>query len=285
MFIIAGLENNKVKQLLHIENKFTGNDPQVLSLSVGQKHAGFAITSKSGLDVYQLAVCSTDNPIAIGWNEKEMKEFFAAYPMLNNIFYTVNLSYDFRESIFIPFSEYKQEDSGLLLNTMFGNRNNALVVAELITEWQLYNIYAIPKDIGDWLGDKFPTAQCRHQYSTGIKNINTADENGYLNIEFRKDDFTLIASKGNHLLLAQTFDYATPGDVIYALLKTCKQFSLSQELVQVVLTGLIDMQSNLYKELYQYFYTIRFREANWQAGNEFPAHFFTLLNDLALCAS
>ena len=285
MFIIARLENKKVKQLLHIENKFTGNDSQVLSLCVGQKHAGFAITSKSGLDLFQLAVCSADDPIGIGWNEKELTEFFAAYPMLNNIFYKVNLSYDFPESMFISSLEYKQKDSGLLLNTLYGNSANALVIAELIAEWQLYNIYAVPKNIGDWLGDKFPTAKCSHQYSLSIKNINTAADNGCLLIDFRKDDFTLIVSKGNQFLLAQTFDYATPGDVIYALLKTCQQFSLSQQLVQVKLTGLIDIQSNLYKELYKYFYMISFREANWQAGNEFPAHFFTLLNDLAICAS
>lgn len=285
MFIIARIENNKVKQLLHLENKYTGSGPQVLSLSIGQKQVAFSVTSKNGFDLYQLAVCNADDPIAIGWNEKEMTEFFATYPMLRNIFYKVIVSYNFPESIFIPSGEYKQEDSGLLLNTMFGNSNNALVIAELVPGWQLYNIYAVPRDIAKWLGDKFPTAQFSHQYSQNIKNINPADVDGCLHIDFRKDDFTLIASKGNQFLLAQTFDYAIPGDVIYALLKTCKQFSLSQELVQVVLTGLIDKQSNLYKELYQYFYTIRFRESNWQADNEFPAHFFTLLNDLALCAS
>ena len=285
MFIIAGLENNKVKQLLHIENKYTNNGQQVLSLSVGKKHAGFAITSQSGLDLYQLAVCSLDDSIAFGWNDKEMADFFAAFPILNNQFYKVKVSYDFPESILISSREYKQEESALLLNTLCGNTNNVLVVAELVSDWQLYNIYAVPKDISDWLGSKFPAAQFSHQFSLNIKNINSADENGCLQIDFRKDDFTLIASKGNQFLLAQTFDYATPGDVIYTLLKTCKQFSLSQEMVLIKLTGLIDIQSNLYKELYQYFYTIRFREANWQAGNEFPAHFFTLLNDLALCES
>ena len=274
-----------MKQLFHLENNTSEGGQQVLSLNLGQKHAGFAITSKSGLDLFQLAVCSADDPIAIGWNEKELMKFFAAYPTLNNTFYKVRVSYDFPESILISSREYKQEDSRLLLDTLYGNRGNALVIAELIPEWQLYNIYAVPKDISDWLGSKFTTAHCRHQYSLSIKNINTADDNGCLNIDFRKDDFTLIASKGNHFLLAQTFEYSTPGDVIYALLKICQQFSFLQQLVQVKLTGLIDIQSYLYKELYQYFYNVSFRDANWQAGNQFPAHFFTLLNDLAICAS
>lgn len=274
-----------MKQLFHIENNNSDGGQQVLSLSLGQKHGGFAITNKSGIELYQLAVCSTDDPIAIGWNEKELTEFFAAYPMLNNSFYQVQVVYDFPESILISSKEYKVEDTGLLLNTLCGNRGNVQVVAELIAEWQLYNIYAVPKEIQEWLSRKFSTAQFRHQYSLKIKNINTSDDSGTVTIDFRKDDFTLIASKGSQFLLAQTFDYTTPGDVVYSLLKTCQQFSLSQQLVQLKLSGLIDIQSSLYKELYQYFFIIGFREANWNAGNQYPAHFFTSLNDLATCAS
>jgi hypothetical protein len=52
------------------------------------------------------------------------------------------------------------------------------------------------------------------------------------------------------------------------------------------LSGLIDKQSALYKELYQYFINIEFSEAGWNmAGTEYPAHFFTSLNDLAQCVS
>ncbi len=279
-----------MKQLFHIENNNSDGGQQVLSLSLGQKHGGFAITNKSGIELYQLAVCSTDEPIlrhlrTIGWNEKELTEFFAAYPMLNNSFYQVQVVYDFPESILISSKEFKQADAGLLLNSLCGKRVNVQVVSELIADWQLYNIYAVPKETQEWLERRFSTAQYGHQYSLQIKNINNVDDNGTLAIDFRKDDFTLIASKGSHFLLAQTFEYLIPADVIYSLLKTCQQFSLSQQLVQLKLSGLIDIQSNLYKELYQYFFNVGFREATWNGGNQYPAHFFTSLNDLVRCAS
>jgi hypothetical protein len=92
-------------------------------------------------------------------------------------------------------------------------------------------------------------------------------------------------AKDSKLILAQSFPYSTPEDVVYYLLKACQQFSLSQKEVSVHLSGLIDKQSSLFKELYQYFIHPEFREAGWNSGSEFPAHFFTSLNDLAQCAS
>ena len=122
------------------------------------------------------------------------------------------------------------------------------------------------------------------ELSLGIKNIDSADA-GSLTVDFQKDNFTVIAAKGIHFLLAQTFEYVTPADVLYYLLKICQQFSLSQQELQLQLSGLIDKQSSMYNELYQYFINIEFRDANWKMINDYPAHFFTSLNDLARCES
>ena len=118
-----------------------------------------------------------------------------------------------------------------------------------------------------------------------MNNINSVSEGGSMLIDFRKDDFTMVVTKGSEFLFAQTFDYSTPADVLYYLLKTCQQFSLSQQGLQLQLSGLIDKQSSLCNELYQYFINVEFREANWNVSNKYPAHFFTSLNDLAKCAS
>ena len=87
------------------------------------------------------------------------------------------------------------------------------------------------------------------------------------------------------MLLAQTFQYKTPSDVVYYLIKACSQNSLSRKDVKVQLTGLIEKESFLYKELNQYFLNLEFRKAAWNSENEFPAHYFTSLNDLAKCVS
>jgi Protein of unknown function (DUF3822) len=85
-------------------------------------------------------------------------------------------------------------------------------------------------------------------------------------------------------LLAQTYSYTAPEDIVYYLLRIVQQFALSAEEVTVILSGLIDKESALYKELYQYFLQIELRSVSWNTG-DYPAHFFSSLNDLARCES
>jgi Protein of unknown function (DUF3822) len=278
--IIACNQNDLLKQLFHIQNGNPENVQQVLSLRLGEKHGSFSITNKQENELYELTYCSVEE-----WNENSLTDFFASYPSLQNSFYQVLVTYDFPESILTPSVFYKPEESQTLLNTMHGVLPGTQIISEQIAEWQLYNTYAVSAEVKGWVNKKFPAAQFRHQYSLGIKRINAAGNSGCLLVDFRRDDFTLLVANNSQLLLAQSFPYTTPEDVVYYLLKTCQQFSLSQKEVNLQLSGLIDKQSSLYNELYQYFINVEFREADWNAESKYPAHFFTSLNDLAKCAS
>jgi hypothetical protein len=278
--IIACNQNNLLKQLFHIKREGAENVQQVLSLRLGEKHGSFSITNKQGNELYELTYCSIEE-----WNENSLADLFASYPSLQHSFYQVFISYDYPQSILTPSAIYKPEESQLLLRTMHGVVTGSHLISELISEWQLYNLYAVPDEVYKRINQKFPAATSRHQYSLAVKKINTADNEGSLAVDFRQNDFTVIAGRQSRILLAQTFEYTTPDDVLYYLLKTCRQFSLLQKEVHLQLSGLIDKQSSLYKELYQYFIHIEFREAGWNTGSDYPTHFFTSLNDLAQCAS
>jgi hypothetical protein len=65
---------------------------------------------------------------------------------------------------------------------------------------------------------------------------------------------------------------------------------LSQSEIKLFIAGLIEKQADLYKEIYRFFLHVIFRDApDWghiiSAKYEYPAHYFTSLNDLARCAS
>lgn len=269
-----------MKQLFHIENNNTGNVQQVFSLMLGEKHGSFAISDVTGNELYELAYCSAE-----GWDNISLTDFFNSYSFLQQSFHQVKIGYDYPQAVLIPSAVHLPDESGGLHKTMFGTMAGKIIISELIPEWQLYNTYAVPSGVQQWLNNKFPAATYRHQYSLAIKNTRAVAGSGNLIVDFRTEDFILLAIKNSRLLLAQSFAYSTPEDVLYHLLKACQQFSLSQREVSLQLSGLIDKQSSLYKEIYQYFINIEFRETNWNTGNEFPAHFFTSLNDLARCAS
>lgn len=269
-----------MKQLFHIENNNAGNEQQILSLKLGERHGSFAVTDETGNELYELAYCSAE-----GWGNSSLTDFFSSYPCLQRSFHKVKIAYDYPQAVLIPSAVHLPGETASLLKAMFGGVGGKNIISELIPEWQLYNTYAVPTEVQKWLNNKFPSATYQHQYSLAIKNSGAIAANGSLIVDFRTEDFTLLAIKNNRLLLTHAFEYSTPEDVLYHLLKACQQFLLSQKEVSLQLSGLVDKQSSLYKELYLYFINVEFRETNWNTGNEYPAHFFTSLNDLARCAS
>lgn len=257
---------------------------QILSLRLGEQHFGFAISNPATNELLQLTWYSADET-----GSQELHEVYMKHPELRQSFYKTMIGYDHPQSVLVPLQVYDQAGSRLLLETMYGVNGKHSVVTESIPGWQLQNVYAIPGETQDWITGHFPAGHYWHNYSIGIRQIQATDQEGTILVDFRNHNFTVIACRENKLLLAQTFSYASSADVLYHLLKVCTGFSLTQETVTLVISGLVEKESNLYRSLLQYFLHIRFREPAWEApaeaGQDIPAHFFTSLNDLAACAS
>ena len=270
-----------MKQLFHIENNDNNHAPQAISVRLGQRHACVSISGSFGEELSRLDYYTTDE-----WNENTLTLLFDSYLELNNSFLEVLIAYDYPQVTMIPSAFYKEESKKLLLDTICGEQLHSHILSESVAEWKLYTVYAVPGEVHDWLCKKYPSGKFWHGYSLDLKAINAANQTGTVQIDIRSDDFSLLAVKEDKLLLAQTFLYTTPEDIAYYVLKICHQFALPQRQVQLQLSGLIDKQSALYKELYQYFIHVSLRDAAWgEAGSEYPAHYFTSLNDLARCAS
>lgn len=272
-----------MKQVYHIiSEKKAEAAQQVLSIRIGERHFGFAVTSPHGGELYKLS-WYTDTEM----DKLALDEIYTKHPELQLEYQNILICYDYPQSIMVPMDQYNKDDAKLMLQTMFGISGRDAMVNEPVSGWQMHNVYAVPKEVYDWTYSRFKTGNYWHTYTIGVKNIVITDFEGSLSADFRTDDFSLVVTKGNKLLLTQTFPYSTPADFIYYLLDTCRQFSFSQETARIYLSGLIDKESALYKELHQYFLHIRFRESEWKiaAAEEvhYPAHFFTSLNDLAKC--
>jgi len=271
-----------VNKLFQLDTGIEGDiSQQVLSIRIGEKHCCFAITDKSGDILHKLVYYSAKHT-----DEEALRDLFLSHEELNGTFIHVFVCYDHPQSLLVPISHFRYEDAGSLLRCMYGILPGTIIVSESITDWQLHNIYGVPGEMHNLINRKFSRASYWHQYSLEMENLKTSGPGGCLQVDIRKDDFSLLAGRSGNLLIAQTFKYSTPEDILYFLLKTCNQFDLSQQQTELVLSGLVDQQSALYKELYLYFIHIQFREAGWTIrDSEYPAHFFTSLNDLARCAS
>ncbi len=272
-----------MKQLFYINTDSPKELIQpVLSIRIGERHCGFAITDKTCSELYSLAYYTAGE-----MHSDTISGIFSSHKELNGSFYDVLIGYDHPRSILVPFQYFENDNAHHLLHSVYGKDMDQAVISESINEWQLQNVYAVPRDVFDWVNRKFQTGKYHHNYTVRIKMPAVMPDR--LLVDLHTDEFSFIVIKSNKLLLANTYTYSSPGDILYCLLKACEQFQLSQRETELCISGLIEKESQLYRELYHYFLQIGFREPTWNipgiGGNEYPSHFFTTLNDLARCAS
>jgi Protein of unknown function (DUF3822) len=275
-----------MKTLFKIGNSEELNPSQaVLLMEVGETHCCFAIVDFANQMMVQLAYYTMDEKD----DENSLQTILETHPELRQSFRQTIVSYYLPESLLIPAKFYDYEETQKMLATMYEEGSNT-VVSESISEWQVYNSYRIPSAIHEFLSRSYSTGSFWHTYSITLKNGWDKNEAGKMLVDFKVDTFSAILIRENSLQLAQIFCYRKAEDVLYWLLKICKQFSTSQNDVKIILSGLIDRQSAVFKELYQYFLNIEFAstENDIQLSRDFeeyPVHFFSSLYKLASCVS
>lgn len=160
------------------------------------------------------------------------------------------------------------------------------IIKEVLDEPGLANIYTVPPDILTWMVHHFPSSIYLHALSASIKNITDFPEEGLLRLDISEKHFEVVAYKSKKLLLAKKYTYAAPDDIVFYLLKICEAFGLSQEKALVHISGLIDEDSKLFRAVYDYFFHVLLKQADWNdVISNLPAHYFTSLNELIICGS
>ena len=134
---------------------------------------------------------------------------------------------------------------------------------------------------------KFLNGKFWHLYTVVLKNISAQQAESMI-VDFKTDEFSLVILREGKLLLCQTFAYTTPDDVLYYLLKCCQHLSLSQQQTKIFLSGLIEKDSVLYRELYKYFIHLEFESlaSDIKLAEELsahPNHYYSSISKLAAC--
>ena len=275
----------KLKQLFHIKSDHpVETDQSILLMEAGERYCCFGILDKSTRELTEYAYY-----IAHKSEEELMSEIFVEHSVLNDAFKQYAVNFSNAECILVPESHYKFEDEKLHLRVIYGINDKSIVKSSHIHQWKLHSVFRIPQYLHELLSHKFGEGKSWHNYSVQLKSI-PEEEVDTLLVDFRTDEISVIVLKKNILQLAQTFTYAVPADVLYYLLKICGQFSLSQQDVKVELSGLIEKDSAIYRELYKYFLHLNFALIPGEikldiAFSEFPAHYFSSICKLATCVS
>ena len=198
--------------------------------------------------------------------------------------------YNYTDSSFLPEKVFHIELNQPVTEIIYGNARKGLMLSEKVNGWKMYNIYRVPREIHALLQRKFASGNYWHYYTLLLNEgqTQTSTDEQVIKMVMRSDQFLVAVFKGTNIQLMQSYSYQTPDDVSYYLLAICNRFSISQEKVTLIVSGLLDEQSRLYQELLKYFLQVQWDrlpdsvklDASFAA---FPDHYFSPLLKMALC--
>lgn len=262
-------------------------EPEKCSLicEVSSEGLSYCIKEEEGNSFLGLAVYHFDKAKpAVGF-PIALQVIFHQKEIFSKNFKKVCVVYSFPQSVLIPFSMYNREKNQTVMDMMFGDvDSNDIILTDVIADQSMYNCYRLPAATLEMVKTQFPNASIVHQYSLILKN--PVEDNDRLSVIFYSQKVLVdLVKEGKHQLV-NSYDYTSPQDVSYILLNICNQFSIKN--IHLKISGLIEENSALYKEIYKYFDNIElsgFREG-YQYSEEitaFPSHYFSHIFDIDSC--
>jgi hypothetical protein len=190
----------------------------------------------------------------------------------------------FPQAVLVPGKMFSEEKD--FISSLWGNRYTPQL-ADPINEWQVVNAFALPAPLYEKINGRFPGAAITHVYSPELKIYNGFVAEHQMVIHFSPNYFRVIVKRSGQLQLAQIYFYNAPLDVVYYLLKIVEELNLDKDDTYLIVSGLIEESSALYKDIESYFANVHFATPFpvTLPGNVHPQHFFTSMYKLAACVS
>ncbi len=194
------------------------------------------------------------------------------------------------QSLLVPVFKFSKDIATHYLNIVYGDDESSKTLYEhLAIEPGMMNVYRVSEECYDVLNSNLPKATFKHTYTTVVKRLAETTASlppQFISIHFFSTFFIVSVLKEGNLILIQSFVYETPEDVIYHLLNITQRFELFSDQLKIQVSGMIDLDFNLYRELIKYFKEIHVENVN-SANlslnlNEFPLHYFTPFFNLAI---
>ena len=270
-----------MKIAFKIEPSADKNVPLHLLIEVGDEDICFLIFSKIPFKIEGLYSLNFEKDIIPKNYIDSVKKYMEATSLLREIdFSTRTICYNFSTSVLVPLQYFIEDEKQQILDQLFVPDKSRICFQESCKDQSIKNIYSVPAVIHNWFIEKYPS--CRFAHSTSYQLINK-DSTMYCVIY--KSSIKVIFFKEGQLQIVQYFKYTTPTDICYHLLNVAKHFGLVPSAFNLTLSGMIDVCSSLYQELYKYFLKINFAETTEvimsEVLEELPTHFYHHLTALA----
>lgn len=193
-------------------------------------------------------------------------------------------------NVLVPIFKFDQEIASDYLEIMFGeDADYKMQFEHLPIEPGIINVYRIGEQVLNVLEANLANVTFKHTCSNIIKTV-ISDISvfpaEFIYVQFYNTFIILTVLKDGKLQLIQSFVYEAPEDVLYYLLNITQQFKLSSENLVLQISGMIDLNFTLYRDLITYYAKVEVQNVDTLKSlpeiKEYPLHYFTPFFNLAL---
>ena len=219
---------------------------------------------------------------ALQWNDV-IAEIKAASSLLNRQYSSTRIYYNFSETLIVPESKFSIGAGRDYLDQVYGENNKDHVAyAKLLTDTAMIAVYRVKKSVSEWVSRQFPSHQLNHIYAEILNTLlsRSLPDTDFISLRFYSQHLVATVIRSGKLHLIQSFSYTVAEDILYYLLSITQQLGLDAATTHVEVSGELDKQSQVGKQLPELFAHIEWINSG-DTGvfatviKEQPAHFFT----------
>jgi len=189
----------------------------------------------------------------------------------------------------VPTFKFNKDIATDYLNIAFGSTHSTVVKYDhLAITPDIINIYKVAEDCHNTLTKYFSKISFQHTYSSIIRHVTalTAHSPGVLSVFFYNTHINVVVMKEEKFCLVQSIEYETGEDVVYFLLNLAERLGLNKDQLTVMVTGMINLDFTLYRELIKYFNNVQVDNSipikTAFTINDYPSHYFNPFFKLAV---
>jgi Protein of unknown function (DUF3822) len=225
-----------------------------------------------GLDSFSYAVCDNQQRVHLyreyhlpeqqeanfNWSEF-LQNLFAADPALNLSYRQIKVVLASPKYTIVPTQWYRDEERRIYLLHVSDPDKNSITMAAEYPEQTAYLVFEMPLSVHEWL-EKMPLSP---QYTHLLGSLH-----GEVASHFRAPDNVVVSFglqrifilyyRGDNLIFSNSFVCHSPKDVLYFVLLTLEQFSLSPDFTPVWMMGKMSQDTDLYRNLRRYIHSLYF---------------------------
>jgi hypothetical protein len=273
---------------IYSSEPFLVEDNDQLILEIADSHVACLVTKENKKDIAAFELYTFNQVEGANFGEL-FSNIRQQSKLLNASVSGVSIYTNNERCIPVPIFKFNKEIASDYLGLVHGEDQLAKTLFEhLPIDPGIMNVYRMQEDNYAYLMQQFERPTFHHTYSNILKRLAGATESKkqLITIQFYNTFMIVAVMKDSVLQLIQTFIYETPEDVVYFLLNIAQQFEMFNPSLTLKISGLIDTNFKLYRELITYFKEVILENVNEShlalSFGEHPRHYFTPFFNFAL---